>query len=99
MLYKLTPCVEKMKSVAVLLNLLHFFFYHGIQCAKTHNSVHGEAFEVQHEIRRFKVWSFKDTQNLLRMFILHQTFAVCHQSYVFDGSVFFGKYLIVNVTF
>ena len=40
---------RKIKSVAVLLNLLHYF-YHGIQCDKTPNLAHGEAFEVQHEI-------------------------------------------------
>ena len=78
--------------------MLHCF-YHSIQCAKTRNSVYGEAFEVQHEICRFKVWRFKDTQNLLRMFNLHQIFLICHQSYVFDGSVifFFFNYFIVNV--
>ena len=36
-----------MKSIAFLLNMLHYF-YHGIQCAKTPNSVQVqvEAFEV-----------------------------------------------------
>ena len=34
-----------MKSIAVLLNLLQYF-YHMIQCDKTRNFVHGEAFEV-----------------------------------------------------
>ena len=34
-----------MKSIVDLLNLLHYF-YHGIECAKTRNSVHAEAFEV-----------------------------------------------------
>ena len=38
-----------MKLTGVLLNLLHHF-YHGIQCDKTYNSVHDEAFEVQHEM-------------------------------------------------
>ena len=76
----------KIKSISVLLNFLHYF-YHGIQCAKTHNSVHGKACEVQHEICWFKAWSLKDTQNLLWLFNLHQIFAVCHQSYVFDDSV------------
>ena len=28
------------------------------------NFVHGEGFEVQHEICRFQAWSLKDTQNL-----------------------------------
>ena len=41
-----------MKSIAVLLNLLHYF-YNGDQCDKTPNFVHGEAFEVQHETHRF----------------------------------------------
>ena len=41
-----------MKSIAVLLNLL-YFFYHGIQCDETFNFVHGEAFEVQHQIHQF----------------------------------------------
>ena len=43
------PCVGKIKSIAILYNLLHYF-YHTIQCDKTHNFVHSEAFEVQHEI-------------------------------------------------
>ena len=34
--------VEKMKSVAVSLHLLHYF-YHGIHCDKTRNLVHDEA--------------------------------------------------------
>ena len=55
--------------------MLHYF-YHGIGFAKTRNSVHGEAFEVLHEICQFKVWSFKDTQNLFRMFNLHQIFVI-----------------------
>ena len=42
-----------MKSIAVLSNLLHHL-YRGIQCDKTHNFVHGETFEVQHEICRFR---------------------------------------------
>ena len=50
-----------MKSITVLLILLHYL-YHSIQCAKTCNSVHGEAFEVQHETFQFKVWSFKASQ-------------------------------------
>ena len=38
-----------MKSIAVLSNLLVLhYFYHGIQCDKNRNFVHGEAFEVQH---------------------------------------------------
>ena len=41
-----------MKSIADLLNLLQYF-YHGIQCDKTRKFVHGEAFEVQHEIYKF----------------------------------------------
>ena len=31
-----------MKSIAFLINFLHYF-YHGIQCDKTCNFVHGEA--------------------------------------------------------
>ena len=43
-------CIKKnMKSVAVLLNLLDYF-YNKMQCDKICFSVHGEAFEVQHEI-------------------------------------------------
>ena len=38
-----------MRSIGVLLNLLHHF-YRGIQCDKTRNLVHDEAFEVQHEM-------------------------------------------------
>ena len=38
-----------MKSIGVLSHLLHHF-YCGIQCDKTCNVVHGEAFEVQHEM-------------------------------------------------
>ena len=45
-------CVEKIKSITVLLTLLHYF-YHGIQCDKTPDFVHGEAFGVQHEIFEF----------------------------------------------
>ena len=41
-----------MKSIAVLLNLLQYF-YHRIRCDKTRSFVHGEAFEVQHEIYKF----------------------------------------------
>ena len=40
---------RKMKSIVGLLNLslfFFFFFYHGIEFAKTRNSVHGDAFEV-----------------------------------------------------
>ena len=43
---------RKMKSIAVLLNLLHYF-YRGIQCDKNRNFVHGEAFGVQHGIYQF----------------------------------------------
>ena len=76
-------CEEKIKPIEVLLNLLHYFYY-GTQCAKICNSVHSEAFEVQHEICWFKVWSFKDTQNMLWLFNLHQIYdAICHQSYGF----------------
>ena len=42
----------QMKSIAVLLNLLNCF-KHGIHCDETRNFVHGEAFEVQHEIYQF----------------------------------------------
>ena len=43
-------CRKKLKSIAVLLlNCLHYFNF-GIRCDKTRNVVHGEAFEVQHEI-------------------------------------------------
>ena len=38
-----------MKSIEVLLNLLHHF-YPRIQCDKTWNFVHSEAFEVQHKM-------------------------------------------------
>ena len=78
MLYKWNQCVEEMKLITVLINLLHYF---------VPNSAHGEAFEVQHEICRFKVRRFKETQNLLRMLNLHQIFATCHQSYIYDDSV------------
>ena len=47
---------RNMKSFTALLNLLHYF-YHGIQCAKTRNYVHGEAYEVKYEICRFKMWN------------------------------------------
>ena len=50
-----------MKSIAVLLNLSHYF-YHGIQRDKTRNFVHDEVFEVQYEIYRFRR---KNTHNLL----------------------------------
>ena len=57
------------------------YFYYVIHCAKIRNSVHGEVFEVY--IMKYanlcKVWSFKDSQNLLRMFNLHQIFAIRHQ--------------------
>ena len=89
-------CLEEIKSIAVLLNLLHCF-YHGIQCVKTCNSVHGEKFGVH--VCRFKVWSFKDTHNLVQIFTYRQTFAICHQIYVFDENVFFVDYEIVNVNF
>ena len=39
---------KKMKSITVLLNFVQYL-YHRIQCDKTHNVVHGKAFEVQHE--------------------------------------------------
>ena len=38
-----------MKSIGVLLNLLHLFC-RGIECDKTYNFVHDEAFKVQHEM-------------------------------------------------
>ena len=47
-----------MKWIAVLSNLLHYF-YNGIQCDKTCNFVHGEPCEVKHEICQFQAWSFK----------------------------------------
>ena len=37
-----------MKSIAVLLNLLHYF-YHEIQCDKTCNFVHGEELKYSTE--------------------------------------------------
>ena len=40
-----------MKSIAVLLNLLQYF-YRWILCDKTRNFVHGEGIEIQHEIYR-----------------------------------------------
>ena len=40
---------KKMKSIEVLLNLLHHF-YRGIQCDKTCNFVHIKAFEVHYEL-------------------------------------------------
>ena len=40
---------RKMKSMRVFLNLLHYF-YRRIQCDKIYNYVHGEAFEVKHEM-------------------------------------------------
>ena len=46
-----------MKSIAVLLKLLQYF-YHRIQCDKIRIFVHGEAFEVQHEMYRFQAQSF-----------------------------------------
>ena len=49
---KQAPCVEKMKSIAVLFNLLNYFYY-GIQCDKTCNFVQGVAFEVLHKMYRF----------------------------------------------
>ena len=85
-------CVEKVKSIAVLLNLLHYF-YHRIKIDKTCNFVHGKAFEVQHEICRSELRSLKDTQNLLRKFNFHQIFSGYHQSYIFDDSVNFCKLL------
>ena len=58
------------KHVTVFLPHLTFYsmftMYHGIQCDKIRNSVHGK-----HEICRFKAWSLKETQNLLRMFNFH----------------------------
>ena len=65
-------CRKNGVKMVVLLNLLHSF-HHGIQCAKTRNSVHDEAYEVQHEICQFKVWSLKDAHNLLQMLNLHKT--------------------------
>ena len=41
-----------MKATAVSLNFLHYF-YQGIQCDKTRNVVHGEAFEAQLKIYQF----------------------------------------------
>ena len=38
-----------MKLIAVLLNFL-YYFYQEIPGDKTYNVVHGEAFEIQHEI-------------------------------------------------
>ena len=75
-----------MKSIAVLSNLLHYF-YHQIQCDKTCNFVHGEAFEVQHEISRFQAWSLKDTQNLSLMFNFHRIPSVHHQRCIFDNNL------------
>ena len=71
-----------MKSIADLVNFLTVFLP-WIQCDKTCNFVHGETFEVQHEIYQFQAWSLKDTQNPLRKFNFHQISSVCFQSYVF----------------
>ena len=52
-----------MKSISVLLLQ---YFYHGIQCAKTRNPVHGEAFKVysmKYNLRQ----AAQKARNLLRM--------------------------------
>ena len=72
-----------MKLIAVLLNLLRYFYYE-IQGDKTYSFVHGEA---------LKVWTLKYTQNLVRKFNLHQFSSVCHQSCAFDKRVIFCKLL------
>ena len=61
--------VKKKIGVEVLFNLLHYF-YHRIQCDNINNFVHGEAFEWQHEIYRFKVCKVKDTLKNIKIFIL-----------------------------
>ena len=55
-----------MKSIAVLSNLLHHL-YRGIQCDKTHNFVHGETFEVQHEIYRFRRGFKRHTESITNL--------------------------------
>ena len=67
-----------MKSIGVLFNLLHHF-YRGIQCDKTFNFVHDEAFDVHHEMPILGVDNF------------HQISSVSPQSCVFDDSVNFYK--------
>ena len=42
-IYYINRLKKKMKSIAVLLNLLQYFYY-WIQCDKTCNFVHDEAF-------------------------------------------------------
>ena len=80
-----------MKSIVVLLNLLHHF-YCGIQCDKTSSFVHGEAFEVKHEMPILDV-ELKRHTKLLQMFNFHQISSVCQQSCVFDNSVIFCELL------
>ena len=51
MLYIYAQYVEKLNSIAVLLNLLHYF-YHEIQCDKTSNFVHGKALKYSMKLYR-----------------------------------------------
>ena len=81
-----------MKSMAVLLNLLDYF-YHRIQHAKTRNSVQGKAFKVQHEIYRFKTWTLIIKTKSVMNDPFASNFGNLSQSYVFDDSVKFCKFL------
>ena len=66
---------RKIMSIAVLLNLLHYF-YHGIQFAKTHNFATAKhlKYKVQHEICRLR----GDYTLLLSNFVLDITFKGIH---------------------
>ena len=60
---------------------------------KTCHFVHGNAFEVQHEMPISGEELLKTPKNLLQMFNFHQIFSVCLKSCVFGDSVNFYKLL------
>ena len=81
-----------MKSIGVLLNLLHHF-KRGIQCDKICNSVHDEASELQHEMQILGVKLKRHTNSIMNVQFPSNFPAVYHQSCVFDASVNFYKLL------
>ena len=69
-----------MKSIAVLLDLLHHFHY-WVQCDKTHIFPQGKALKHSMKFTDFKRGAYKTNRfYILLMFDLNQVSLVCHQS-------------------
>ena len=84
-----------MKSIGVLLNLLHHF-HRGIQCDKTCNFVHGKAFEVHHEMPILDVELKRHTKSITNVQFWSNVLSISsvfHQSCAFDDIVNFYKSL------